>query len=89
VAAGIGDAVVARHGTLLAVLFGADAPPTHYDEVAACDHERYGRFFHAMLDEGVYLAPSGYEVVFPSVALTGDVVDRVRDAATAAAREVA
>lgn len=87
--AGVDDAVVVRHGTLLGVLFGTDTPPTHYDEVAALDHDRYGRFFHAMLDEGVYLAPSGYEVVFPSVALTARDLDRVRSAATAAARAVA
>ena len=87
--AGLDDAVVTRHGTLLAVLFGTQRPPTHYDEVAACDHDRYGRFFHAMLDEGVYLAPSGYEVVFPSTALTAEAIDHVRDAAHAAARLVA
>lgn len=87
-AAGVDDAVVTRHGTLLAVLFGTDTAPTHYDEVAACDHDRYGRFFHAMLDEGVYLAPSGYEVVFGSTAVTGEVLEHVQHAATAAARAI-
>ena len=87
-AAGIDDAVVTRHGTLLAVLFGATAP-THHEQVAAADHDSYGRFFHAMLEEGVYLAPSGYEVVFPSTALTAEALDHVRDAAHAAARVVA
>ena len=81
--------MVVRHGTLLGVLFGTATAPTHYDEVAALDHDRYGRFFHAMLDHGVYLAPSGYEVVFPSTQLTRDVLERVRDAAGAAARAVA
>ena len=87
--AGVDDAVVVRHGTLLGVLFGTATAPTHYEEVAALDHDRYGRFFHAMLDHGVYLAPSGYEVVFPSTQLTADVLGRVRDAAAAAARAVA
>ena len=87
--AGVDDALVVRHGTLLGVLFGTTTPPRHYDEVAALDHDRYGRFFHAMLDGGVYLAPSSYEVVFPSTQLTADVLGRVRDAATAAARAIA
>ena len=87
--AGIDDALVVRHGTLLGMLFGTTTLPTHYDEVAVLDHDRYGRFFHAMLDEGVYLAPSGYEVVFPSTQLTADVLGRVRDAATSAARAIA
>ena len=83
--AGIEDVVVRRHGTLVGLLFGVDAPPTHFDEVAAADHDRYARFFHAMLDNGVYLAPSGYEVVFPSVALDAVTLDRTATAATAAA----
>ena len=36
------------------------------------DHERYARFFHGMLERGVYLAPSGYETFFPSLAHTDD-----------------
>ncbi len=88
-AAGIADAVVTRHGTLLGVLFGTETAPVRFDQVQALDHDRYARFFHAMLDEGVYLAPSGYEVVFPSVALTGDAIDRVTEAAHAAARAIA
>ena len=47
------------------------------------------RLLEKMLDHGVYLAPSGYEVVFPSTQLTADVLARVRDAAAAAAGAIA
>ncbi len=43
-------------------------PPTSYAEVMECDKEAFNRFFHAMLDEGVYLAPSAYEAGFVSAA---------------------
>lgn len=79
---------VLQHGTLAGIVF-ADAAPRRYEDVAAADHDRYGRFFHAMLDRGVYLAPSGYEVLFTSTALAGDPLDRVLEAAADAAREVA
>jgi glutamate-1-semialdehyde 2,1-aminomutase len=36
--------------------------------VMACDKERFNRFFHAMLDMGIYLAPSAYEAGFVSAA---------------------
>ncbi|MFA9432690.1 glutamate-1-semialdehyde 2,1-aminomutase [Egicoccus sp. AB-alg2] len=81
--AGVG-AQVTRHATLAGVLF-ADTSPTRYEDVAAADHARYARFFHGMLDRGIYLAPSGYEVLFTSTALTDADVDR----AVAAAAEVA
>jgi glutamate-1-semialdehyde 2,1-aminomutase len=34
----------------------------------ACDKERFNRFFHCMLDDGIYLAPSAYEAGFVSAA---------------------
>jgi glutamate-1-semialdehyde 2,1-aminomutase len=78
-------ATVTRHGTLAGVVFGIDETPRRYEDVAAADHGAYGRFFHAMLDRGVYLAPSGYEVVFTSAALDEPAIERV----VAAAREAA
>ncbi len=81
-------AQVLRHGTLAGLLF-ADAPPRSYDDVAAADHGTYARFFHAMLARGVYLAPSGWEVLFTSLALDDRALDAVAAAAGAAAAEVA
>ena len=53
-------------------LYFATAIPDTYDAVMACDKERFNRFFHAMLDAGVYLAPSAYEAGFVSAAHTAD-----------------
>jgi glutamate-1-semialdehyde 2,1-aminomutase len=48
--------------------FFADALPANYASVLATDKERFNRFFHAMLDAGVYLAPALYEAGFVSAA---------------------
>ncbi len=60
-------AQIARAGTLLGVFF-ADAPVTDYDGARAADHERYACFFRALLERGVFLAPSGFEALFVSLA---------------------
>ncbi|HEX4928099.1 MAG TPA: glutamate-1-semialdehyde 2,1-aminomutase [Burkholderiales bacterium] len=54
-------------GSMLGVYFRA-APPQRYAEVMQCDRDAFNRFFHAMLDAGVYLAPSAYEAGFVSSA---------------------
>ncbi len=41
---------------------------SNYSQVMACDTERFNRFFHLMLDAGVYLAPASYEAGFMSSA---------------------
>jgi len=51
-------------------IYFAPKPPQSYAEVMACDREAFGRFFHAMLDEGVYFAPSAFEAGFVSAAHT-------------------
>jgi glutamate-1-semialdehyde 2,1-aminomutase len=56
-------------------LYFAPEIPDSYDAVMACDKARFNRFFHAMLDNGVYLAPSAYEAGFVSSAHTHAVVD--------------
>jgi glutamate-1-semialdehyde 2,1-aminomutase len=49
-------------------LYFAPRVPRSYAEIMACDKERFNRFFHAMLDAGVYFAPSAYEAGFVSAA---------------------
>ena len=49
-------------------LYFRDSPPTSFDQVMEADRERFNRFFHAMLERGVYLAPSAYEAGFVSAA---------------------
>jgi len=86
-AAGV-TAQVTRRGTLAGVVF-TDRPVTRFEDVAAADHDAYARFFHAMLERGVYLAPSGYEVVFTSLALDTAALQRIAEAAHEAAEVVA
>jgi len=54
-------------GGMFGLYFSA-TPPQSYAEVMRCDKEKFNRFFHAMLDEGVYLAPSAFEAGFVSAA---------------------
>ena len=57
-------------------------PPTSYAEVMACDKDMFNRFFHMMLLEGVYLAPSAFEAGFVSAAHTQADIDATIAAAT-------
>ena len=49
-------------------LYFSEKVPTSYAEVTASDIEAFNRFFHLMLERGVYLAPSAYEAGFISMA---------------------
>ncbi|MGY3945186.1 glutamate-1-semialdehyde 2,1-aminomutase [Aeromonas tecta] len=70
-------AAAAKHGIPLAIthvggmfgfFFTDEAEITRYEQVTRCDMERFKRFYHLMLEEGVYLAPSAYEAGFLSLA---------------------
>ena len=63
------DAGVSLQGVSRGGMFGlffADQPVNSFAEVTACDEEVFKRFFHLMLDRGIYLAPSMYEAGFVS-----------------------
>jgi len=62
-------------------LYFRETPPTSYAEVMQCDKDAFNRFFHAMLAEGVYLAPSAYEAGFVSAAHGPAEIDRTVKAA--------
>jgi len=64
-------------------LYFRSSPPTSFAEVMQCDKDRFNRFFHAMLERGVYLAPSAYEAGFVSASHGQAEID----ATLAAARE--
>ena len=49
-------------------IYFADRVPTSHAEVMVCDRDRFNRFFHRMLDTGVYFAPSAFEAGFVSAA---------------------
>jgi len=59
----------------------ANAVPTSYEAVTKTNIEAFKKFFHLMLDEGVYLAPSAYEAGFTSIAHDNDVLDAIIAAA--------
>jgi glutamate-1-semialdehyde 2,1-aminomutase len=76
---------VTRAATLSGLFFSTDAV-ADYEGAQRADHARYAKFFHGMLDRGVYLAPSGYETTFVSLAHTDeDIAHTVALAAEVAA----
>ena len=80
-AAGIPMQGVSRGGMF--GLFFAEHPVTSFAEVTACDEDVFKRFFHLMLDRGIYLAPSMYEAGFVSSTHTEAVIERTLTAAKA------
>jgi glutamate-1-semialdehyde 2,1-aminomutase len=73
-------AVVQYVGSMITVFF-TDRPVVDFNDAKACDHQKFGRFHRAMLEEGVYLPPSGYEAWFVSAAHTQAEVDHILKAA--------
>ena len=61
-------------------LFMTDKPVTDLESAKTSDIPRFGRYFHAMLDRGIYLAPAQYESLFVSTALTDDLIEQVIEA---------
>lgn len=72
-------------GSMFGVYFRA-SPPTSFVEVMQCDKNRFNRFFHAMLERGIYLAPSAYEAGFVSAAHGAAEIEETLKAAAAAFR---
>ena len=79
-----GVALTENHVGGMFGIFFTDAPQvTNFAQATACDQDAFKRFFHAMLDRGVYLAPSAFEAGFVSAAHG----DAELEATLAAARE--
>jgi glutamate-1-semialdehyde 2,1-aminomutase len=77
-------------GSLFSVTFGtADTPVIDYASAQAQEAFRYGPFFHAMLEGGVYLAPSVFEAWFVSAAHDDEAMNKIADALPAAAKAAA
>ena len=69
-----------RVGSMWTTFF-TNEPVVDWDSANKSDRARYGKFFHAMLDEGVYLAPSQFEAGFVSFTHTDNVIERTIEAA--------
>ncbi|WP_159821584.1 glutamate-1-semialdehyde 2,1-aminomutase [Colwellia sp. 20A7] len=69
-------------GAMFGFFFTSDeAPITSFEQVMACDKDKFNRFFHLMLEHGVYLAPSAFEAGFLSMAHTDDIIEKTLEAA--------
>ncbi len=75
-------------GNLFSIFF-TDEPVRDFDAARTQDAARYAAFFHAALEHGVYLPPSGYEAWFLSAAHDDTALDRVAEAMPHAARAAA
>lgn len=93
--AGLGDAakeagipVTRTQVGTMACMFFTEGPVRNYQEALRSDTARYARFFHGMLDEGIYFAPSQFEAAFTSLAHEPSHIDRTIEAAREAMREL-
>ncbi len=75
----IGKVSVQAKGSAFTFFFREDVPQ-NLAEAKECDVEAYGRFFHAMLDQGIYLPPSQFETAFLSTAHTEADIDALMGA---------
>ena len=71
-------------GTMFGGFFTDADHVSNYQQVMACDSAAFNRFFHLMLDAGVYLAPASYEAGFTSAAHTDDDIEQTLAAARSA-----
>ncbi|MDQ5835596.1 MAG: glutamate-1-semialdehyde 2,1-aminomutase [Acidobacteriota bacterium] len=79
--------VTNRVGSMFTTFFNA-SPVNDWPSAARSDRVLYGKFFHAMLDAGVYLAPSQFEAAFIGVAHTDELLDKTVEAARKAFRSL-
>jgi glutamate-1-semialdehyde 2,1-aminomutase len=75
--------------TLVGIVCGDVEPPIDFDGARRTDEEAYARFFHAMLAEGVAMAPGAYEALFVGCAHDDVVIDQIADRAHRAASAAA
>lgn len=66
---------VNQAGSLFSVFF-TDKPVVDYDSALASDTERYARYFHYLLEHGIYTAPSQFEILFLSAAHTDEDIEK-------------
>jgi glutamate-1-semialdehyde 2,1-aminomutase len=78
-----------RVGTLVGMYAGDGDAPVDFDGARGTDEALYARFFHAMLAEGVAMAPGAYEALFVGLGHDDAVLDRLSDRSHRAAIAVA
>ena len=70
-------------GGMFGLFFSEEQQISRFDQVMQCDQNRFKRFFHAMLEQGVYLAPSAFEAGFVSAAHSESDLNKTLDTAEA------
>jgi glutamate-1-semialdehyde 2,1-aminomutase len=80
---------LSQAGNLFSLFLGSTEPVRSYADARQQSPAAYAAFFHAMLDAGIYLPPSGYEAWFLSAAHDETALSRIADALPAAARAAA
>ena len=81
-AAAAGIPMTSNHvGTMWGIFFSDEQKIINYSQVMQCDTERFAKFFHGMLQEGVYLAPASFEAGFMSAAHTDEDIQNTLEAA--------
>ncbi|WP_410678790.1 glutamate-1-semialdehyde 2,1-aminomutase [Avibacterium paragallinarum] len=73
--------VVNYVGGMFGIFFTDQTEVSSYQQVMQCDAEKFKQFFHKMLEQGVYLAPSAYEAGFMSLAHSKEDIERTLQAA--------
>ncbi|GHE98933.1 glutamate-1-semialdehyde 2,1-aminomutase [Thalassotalea profundi] len=68
-------------GAMFGFFFTGEDTITSYEQATQCDSALFKKFFHYMLEEGVYLAPSAFEASFLSTAHTDEIIDKTLAAA--------
>jgi glutamate-1-semialdehyde 2,1-aminomutase len=86
-AAGIGF-TTNQVGGMFGYFFSTESTITRFDQVTRCDMKAFQRFYHGMLQAGVYLAPSAYEAGFVSATHSDSVIDATLDASVQAFRAI-
>ena len=76
-------------GAMFGLFFSNDPNVSRFEQVMQCDQERFKKFFHLMLEQGVYLAPSAFEAGFVSAAHTEQDINDTLAAATIAFAKLA
>jgi glutamate-1-semialdehyde 2,1-aminomutase len=87
-AAGV-PATTNQVGGMFGLFFSDAEKVSDFSQSMACDQDRFRKFFHAMLDRGVYLAPSAFEAGFVSAAHSDEDLQQTLDAAEESFAEVA
>jgi glutamate-1-semialdehyde 2,1-aminomutase len=79
---------VQRCGSMFTLFFNDGSAVRNFADAKRADHEKFKRYFHGMLERGIYLAPSGYEAAFVSLAHSAEDIERTVDAAKAVLAQI-